>query len=82
VPIQAAVAGQGLALARKALVQDDLDSGILVRPFELSLSVEFAYYLVCPVEAADQPKIAAFRDWINKESSRYGLTSSPRASRL
>ncbi|MFC1681912.1 transcriptional regulator GcvA [Pseudomonadota bacterium] len=80
--IQAAVAGQGVALARGALVQDDLDSGILVRPFELSLSVEFAYYLVCPEEVADQPKIAAFRDWIIKESSRYGLTSSPRASRL
>lgn len=68
--IQAAVAGQGVALARGALVQDDLDNGNLVRPFELSLSVDFAYYLVCPEESADQPKVAAFRAWILDECER------------
>ena len=74
--IQAAIAGQGVALARSALVQDDLDNGNLVRPFELSLSVEFAYYLVCPEEVEDQTKIVAFRNWIIAESGSYGLVSS------
>lgn len=65
--LQAAVAGQGVALARGALARDDLQCGNLVRPFELSLPVEFAYYLVCPEETADQPKVSAFRDWIKAE---------------
>lgn len=66
--IQAAVAGQGVALARGALAADDLASGKLVRPFELSLPVEFAYYVVCPEERADLAKVAAFRNWLLGEA--------------
>ncbi len=67
--IQAAATGQGVALARGALAQEDLAAGRLVRPFELSLPAEFAYYIVCPEPTADQPKIKAFRDWLLGESS-------------
>ncbi|MDJ0955391.1 MAG: transcriptional regulator GcvA [Arenicellales bacterium] len=66
--IQAAVAGQGVALARGALAADDLASGALVRPFTLSLPVEYAYYIVCPEETADRPKVAAFREWLLQEA--------------
>jgi LysR family glycine cleavage system transcriptional activator len=62
--IQAATAGQGVALARGALAGDDLTAGRLVRPFEFSSPSEYAYYLVCPESMADKPKIAAFRQWI------------------
>jgi len=65
--LQAAVAGQGVALARGALAQDDLNSGNLVRPFKLSLPVEYAYYLVCPEASADRPKVVAFRNWLLAE---------------
>jgi LysR family glycine cleavage system transcriptional activator len=66
--IQAAVAAQGVALARGALAADDLAAGRLVRPFKLSLPVEFAYYIVCPETTADRPKVAAFRQWLLQES--------------
>ena len=66
--IQAAMAGQGVALARGVLAADELAAGRLVRPFSLSLPTEYAYYLVCPEETADQPKIAAFREWLLSEA--------------
>lgn len=67
--LQAAVAGQGVALARGVLVADELKSGRLVRPFELSLPAEYAYYIVCPEAAADNIKIVAFREWLLEEAS-------------
>lgn len=72
--IEAAVAGQGVALARSALAADDLASGRLVRPFAFNLPAEFAYYIVCPEANADQPKVVAFREWLLQESGRSGST--------
>ncbi len=68
--IQAALAGQGVALARAVLAGDELAAGRLVRPFELNLPTEFAYYVVCPFDTAEQPKIAAFRQWLLAEAER------------
>lgn len=62
--LQAAAAGQGVALARGALAADDLAAGRLVKPFEFSLPSEYAYYIVCLETEAERPKIAAFREWI------------------
>lgn len=70
--VQAAVGGQGIALARGSLAADDLAKGNLIRPFTLSLPVEFAYYVVSPEATADKPKVAAFRQWILEESRSQG----------
>ncbi len=67
--LHAAIEGQGLALGSESLARDDLASGRLIRPFEVTLPVNFAYYLVYPEETADRPKIAAFRHWIRAEIS-------------
>ena len=68
--VTAAVAGQGVALARGVLAHDALVSGRLVRPFELSLPSEFAYYIVCPNYKANRPKILAFREWLLNEAAK------------
>lgn len=67
--LQAAIAGQGVAMARGVLADDALREGLLVRPFPQSLPVELAYHLVCLPERAQQPKIARFRDWLMDEAS-------------
>lgn len=67
--IQAAIAGQGVAVARSVLAADDLAAGRLVRPFELSLPSEYAYYFVCPEAEADRHKVAVFRDWLVAEAA-------------
>ena len=73
--VQAAVAGEGVALGRSVLVADELASGRLVKPFDVSLPVEFAYYVVSPRATKDRPKIKAFREWLLQEAgSPVGAT--------
>ncbi|MBT4489962.1 MAG: transcriptional regulator GcvA [Rhodospirillaceae bacterium] len=71
--IHAAADGQGVALARSALVRDFLDDGRLIRPFELALPAEYAYYLVYPARAVTHPKVRAFRDWLLSEAGQSPL---------
>lgn len=66
--IDAAVDGQGVALARTALAAWDLIAGRLVQPFPLELAVPYSYWMVCPKATANLPKIAVFRDWLISEA--------------
>lgn len=66
--LQAAVDGLGVALSQHALAGDDLAAGRLVRPFDISLPTEYAYYVVMPEASAERPKIAAFRNWLKDEA--------------
>src|SRR4029077_20617015 len=67
--IDAAVDGQGIALARTALAARDLISGRLVRPFCLSLSLTSTYWVVSPQATSMLPKIKACRDWLLAEAA-------------
>ena len=67
--IDAAVDGQGIALARTALASWDLISGRLVRPFRQAFDAPYAFWIVCPKSTAALPKISAFRDWLLKEAA-------------
>ncbi len=62
--LQAAIDGVGVALGRTALVEGDLATGRLVAPFDISLPIEAAYYVVAPERTADRPSIKAFREWL------------------
>jgi LysR family transcriptional regulator, glycine cleavage system transcriptional activator len=66
--IQAAIEGQGIAIAKGTLAGDDLKAGRLVRPFDQSLPANYSYWLVCPEASAERPKIVAFRDWLLAEA--------------
>ena len=46
--IDAAIDGQGIALARTALVALDLIHGRLVRPIDVSLTMPNTYWIVSP----------------------------------
>ena len=67
--VDAAVDGQGVALARTALAAQDLIRGRLVRPFPLALPVPYAYWIVCPKATAKLPKIVTFREWLLAEAA-------------
>jgi LysR family glycine cleavage system transcriptional activator len=77
--VQAAVQGEGVALGRSSLVDDDIAAGRLVRPFEFRLSAGLAYYLVYPPGALKRQKVKNFRDWIMAEVAAQpsSPTSSP-----
>ena len=65
--IDAAIDGQGIALARTALAAWDLINGRLVRPIDVSLRMANTYWIVCPKAVSNMPKIAAFRNWVFAE---------------
>ncbi len=67
--VQAAVEGQGVALAGSVTVSDDLKAGRLVQLFELSIPLAFSYYLVYAESKGQQPMVQAFRRWLLNEAS-------------
>ena len=62
--IQAAIDGQGIALGSSAFIQELLDSGKLIKPFDIELVNEYAYYVVCPQSHLKNPAVQAFKDWL------------------
>lgn len=71
--LQAAIDGQGLALARSVMVRDDLAAGRLFRPFGApapDCPLTQAYYIVYRPECAELAKVQAFRDWLLEEAAR------------
>src|SRR3954462_676099 len=65
--IDAAIEGQGVALARTMLAASDLAARRLVRPFQAAIPLRNTYWIVCPKATRALPKIAAFRAWLFDE---------------
>lgn len=68
--LDAAADGLGVAISLTVLAKSALATGRLVMPFELTLPLAFAYYIVCPDAGADKPGVRAFRDWLIEEAAR------------
>lgn len=68
--LQAAIAGNGVALGRRSLVIDDLKAGHLVQPFGPELPTRFSWYLICSPAGAAQRKVRAFCEWLQSETAR------------
>jgi LysR family transcriptional regulator, glycine cleavage system transcriptional activator len=68
--LQVAVEGQGVALGTTSHAVDHIAAGRLVAPFALSMPTRFAYWVVAPKARAEEPGIAAFRDWLIAEAGR------------
>ncbi len=69
--IQAALAGQGVALARLPLVHEQLQRGELVEPFGRSarLGSPFSYWLITGPNAARRPEVKQFADWVREQAA-------------
>ncbi len=66
--LQAAIDGQGIALARGVMAADDIAAGRLIRLFpEVKFISPLAYYVVYRHQCSSLPKLKAFRDWIFDE---------------
>jgi LysR family glycine cleavage system transcriptional activator len=67
---RAAVAGQGIAIGRSVLVQSLLDAGLLVRLFNQEMPAGNGYHFVCHETRRQEPKIAAFGQWLHEVSEK------------
>ncbi|MGF1463757.1 MAG: transcriptional regulator GcvA [Maricaulaceae bacterium] len=73
--IEAAVAGRGVALAKRSLAQADLEAGRLVAPFaDGSTPLDFSYYVVHPSNRPLTAAGEAFIDWLRRAARDYDLT--------
>jgi LysR family glycine cleavage system transcriptional activator len=66
--LQAATAGQGVALGTTGAVADLLTDGRLVSPFEKSIVTPFAYYIVHSPDVLKRPEAQGLLDWILEEA--------------
>lgn len=73
--IDAALAGAGVVLGRRALVVKDLHEGRLVAPYRLAITLEAQFRFLCPLGLQDRPHIKAFRDWIWQEIAKTAEVS-------
>jgi LysR family glycine cleavage system transcriptional activator len=67
--VEAAVRGQGIALARWSLAVDDLAAGRLILPFPRirPMPTGRSYYLVGPRETLTRPHVSLFCTWLRSE---------------
>ncbi|MGO4713974.1 transcriptional regulator GcvA [Bradyrhizobium sp. 2TAF24] len=80
--VQAAIDGLGVAIGRTSYVQDDIDKGRLVVPFDITLPADAGFYLVAPQATANAPKLNAFRDWLVAAAKRGDQPSRPHPTTL
>jgi LysR family glycine cleavage system transcriptional activator len=65
--LQAAARGEGIALARRSIVFEDLERGTLRQLFDITVASRERYWFVSPKETASTPKVKVFRDWVRAE---------------
>ncbi len=64
--LEAAAAGQGVALGRSSLVAEDLASGRLLCPLGPSFASPFSYWLVAAPGALHRPRVVALAQWLRE----------------
>jgi LysR family glycine cleavage system transcriptional activator len=62
----AAMAGHGVAMLTPFFFRDELASGRLFQPFDLSIGNGQSYWLVYPQARRNAPKVKAFQAWLTR----------------
>jgi len=65
--------GQGVSLAYDAVVRGTLATGRLERLFDIVTQPMAIYSVACQEARADEPRIAAFREWLRGEAEAEGV---------
>jgi LysR family glycine cleavage system transcriptional activator len=66
--LQAALEGQGVAIASEVFAATELAAGRLVKVFETEVTSEYAIYAVCLPRRLNDPMVAGAVQWLEKES--------------
>jgi LysR family transcriptional regulator, glycine cleavage system transcriptional activator len=72
--LQAALEGQGVAIASEVFAANDLANGRLIKVFEQEVASEFAIYAVCLPRRLNDPLVSGALEWLTREA-----TASPDA---
>jgi DNA-binding transcriptional LysR family regulator len=76
--VQYALSGQGLALVDTNLFSEEIRTGRLVKPFDVTLDHGYGYYLITHPEGLSDTAIALFRSWlIERFGTRVAAIDQP-----
>jgi LysR family glycine cleavage system transcriptional activator len=67
---QAAINGLGVVIAQETFVAEELRDGRLVKPFDLTVATDGAYYFAYSVDRPPRGRFAAFSDWLLAQSTQ------------
>ncbi len=68
--VDAALAGAGVVLGRRAFVVKDIDEGRLVMPFKTALGTGARFRFLCQQGTEERPQIKVFREWMIAEINK------------
>jgi LysR family glycine cleavage system transcriptional activator len=63
----ATTSGQGIAMGDEFICRTAMETGQLVRPFDINIKSKRSYYLVVSEAKADNQTVMAFCDWLKSE---------------
>ncbi|WP_108882458.1 LysR substrate-binding domain-containing protein [Anderseniella sp. Alg231-50] len=66
--VDAALSGQGVALAGDLFVADELASGRLVRPFQQTVQKDLGFFIVAPRKSKNATPVKRMWDWLIEQS--------------
>jgi LysR family glycine cleavage system transcriptional activator len=65
--LEAALAGDGVALARRSLVADDLQRGRLIAPFRAAVPSGLTYWFASALPPHEHPRLTLLRDYLKQQ---------------
>ena len=65
------IAGMGVAIARRTLLNDELERGTLIVPFGLAVPNHKRYVLLYAPGALNHPGVRAVHDWLVEEAGIF-----------
>jgi LysR family glycine cleavage system transcriptional activator len=71
IALQAALMEQGIALGIFPFVQEDVDHGLLTKPFGLDIEPEKSYYILTRPGARQRAEVAAVCAWLRQQADDY-----------
>lgn len=77
--LQATLSGRGISLGILEFIDDELSSGKLIRPFELAVTPEDAYYVVWQKRKTMSLVASQVRDWLHSDQRDFDRNADPDA---
>jgi len=80
--VAAALAGQGVALGRRPLIDRLIARGELVVPFGEATATERAYFLIIDERARQRPAVQALAQWLREQAAALAAAPDDQAAAL
>lgn len=78
--IDAAVNGHGFVLGQVSMIEDELNAGTLVVPYDIRMPLPESYYLAWDRAALEKPYGKEFHTWVMSIAKKQSVRSAPKSN--